>query len=116
MFYVVVLNAISLVLFASLTFGFVDDFFVVMMLCLIVILMCVLYLIVNDFVMYVFLFFVVVMDDCGNSLVYVKYGVVIAGGFLYVVLLSFLMWYMWIYIWVVNVNFYYVIILVYVCM
>ena len=44
-----------------------------------------------------------------------KYGAVIAGGFLYVALLSPLTWYMWIHTRVANANFYYAITLVYAC-
>jgi phosphatidylinositol glycan class U len=115
LFYVVALNAIPLALSAPLTLGFADDPLVAMTLCLIAISTCAPYPTANDFVTYVSLLSVVAMDDRGNPLVYVKYGAVIAGGFLYVALLSPLTWYMWIHTRVANANFYYAITLVYAC-
>ena len=115
LFYVVALNAIPLALSAPLTLRFADDPLVAMALCLMAISTCAPYPTASDFVTYVSLLSVVAMDDRGNPLVYVKYGAVIAGGFLYVALLSPLTWYMWIHTRVANANFYYAITLVYAC-
>ena len=115
LFYVVALNAIPLALSAPLTLRFADDPLVAMALCLMVISTCAPYPTASDFVTYISLLSVIAMDDRGNPLVYVKYGAVIAGGFLYVALLSPLTWYMWIHTRVANANFYYAITLVYAC-
>ena len=115
LFYVVALNAIPLALSAPLTIRFAEDPLVAMVLCLIVISTCAPYPTANDFVTYISLLSVIAVDDRGNPLAFVKYGAVIAGGFLYVALLSPLTWYMWIYTRVANANFYYAITLVYAC-
>merc|ERR1719163_2447447 len=79
LFYVVALNAIPFSL-AALT------------LLLIAVTVCLPYPTVGDVVTYLSLLTVLAADDEGNPLVHVKHGAVMAGGFLYVSLLSPLTW------------------------
>ena len=82
---------------------------------LIAVTVCLPYPTVGDVVTYLSLLTVLAADDEGNPLVHVKHGAVIAGGFLYVSLLSPLTWYMWIHTRVANANFFYAITLVFAC-
>jgi len=115
LFYVVALNAIPFSLAAPLAMRFPGHPLVAMTLLLIVVTVSLPYPTVGDVVTYLSLLAVLASDDKGNPLVHVKHGAVIAGGFLYVSLLSPLTWYMWIHTRVANANFFYAITLVFAC-
>ena len=115
LFYVVALNAIPFSLAAPIAIRFRGHPLVALTLLLIAVTVCLPYPTVGDVVTYLSLLTVLAADDEGNPLVHVKHGAVIAGGFLYVSLLSPLTWYMWIHTRVANANFFYAITLVFAC-
>jgi len=115
LFYVVALNAIPFSLAAPLAMRFPGHPLVAMTLLLIIVTVSLPYPTTGDVVTYLSLLAVLASDDKGNPLVHVRHGAVIAGGFLYVSLLSPLTWYMWIHTRVANANFFYAITLVFAC-
>ena len=112
LFYVVVLNVIPLALATAATIRFADRPLVAITVSLMGIAISAPYPTVADVLSYMSLLQVIASNDQGNPLVYVKHGAWIAGGFMYVALLSPLTWYMWIHTRVANANFYFAITLV----
>jgi phosphatidylinositol glycan class U len=113
LFYTVALNAFPLAMSVPLSIRFAKRPLVAATLTLVLTTIYAPYPTVSDAVTYISLLSIIAADDDGNPLVYMKYGVLIAGGFLYVALLSPLTWYMWIHTRVANANFYYAVTLVY---
>jgi phosphatidylinositol glycan class U len=114
-FYVVALNVIPLALSIGASMRFVSRPLLSLTLSLMIATVCMPYPTLHDAATYGYLLSVIAADDKGNPLSYMKFGVLIAGGFLYAALLSPLTWYMWIHTRVANANFYYAITLVYAC-
>ena len=112
-FYVVALNAAPLALAAPLAYRFSNRPLTALVLSLIVATICAPYPTLSDVVTYMSLLSVIAVDESGNPLAYMKGGVLIAGGFLYALLLSPITWYMWIHTRVANANFFYAITLVF---
>lgn len=114
-FYVVALNVIPLALSIGVSMRFVSRPLLSLTLSLMIATVCMPYPTLHDSVTYACLLSVIAANDKGNPLSYMKFGVLIAGGFLYAALLSPLTWYMWIHTRVANANFYYAVTLVYAC-
>lgn len=112
-FYVVALNAAPLALAVPFAYRFANRPLTALVLSSIVATMCAPYPTLSDVVTYMSLLSVVAVDSSGNPLVYMEGGVLIAGGFLYALLLSPITWYMWIHTRVANANFFYAISLVF---
>lgn len=112
LFYVVALNVIPLALSTAATIRFKDRPLVAITVSLTAIAICAPYPTVADVLTYMSLLPVIASSDEGNALAYMKHGAWIAGGFMYVALLSPLTWYMWIHTRVANANFYFAITLV----
>lgn len=112
-FYVVAANAAPLALAVPLAYRFAHRPLTALVLSLMAATMYAPYPTLSDVVTYLSLLSVITVDEGGNPLVHMKCGVLIAGGFLYVALLSPITWYMWIHTRVANANFYYAITLVF---